>query len=141
MIRRPPRSTRTDTLFPYTTLFRSAHVAHVDLPRRVGEHLEHVVLLPRRRFLHGKAAGSVPALLPLFLGFLGVVTVHVSGMATGGGRRAGTCGGRRPPAERAALPGLLKRGDAQLAGLRQDSVLDRSEEHTSELHSLMRLSY
>src|SRR3546814_8501344 len=26
MIRRPPRSTRTDTLFPYTTLFRSAHV-------------------------------------------------------------------------------------------------------------------
>src|SRR3546814_2728600 len=27
MIRRPPRSTRTDTLFPYTTLFRSAHAA------------------------------------------------------------------------------------------------------------------
>src|SRR3546814_10960509 len=25
MVRRPPRSTRTDTLFPYTTLFRSAH--------------------------------------------------------------------------------------------------------------------
>src|SRR3546814_9361314 len=30
MIRRPPRSTRTDTLFPYTTLFRSAHL----LPQR-----------------------------------------------------------------------------------------------------------
>src|SRR3546814_3192336 len=29
MIRRPPRSTRTDTLFPYTTLFRSAFVAHI----------------------------------------------------------------------------------------------------------------
>src|SRR3546814_5189374 len=28
MIRRPPRSTRTDTLFPYTTLFRSAEPAH-----------------------------------------------------------------------------------------------------------------
>src|SRR3546814_12679994 len=27
MIRRPPRSTRTDTLFPYTTLFRSRHIA------------------------------------------------------------------------------------------------------------------
>src|SRR3546814_9008134 len=27
MIRRPPRSTRTDTLFPYTTLFRSAYAA------------------------------------------------------------------------------------------------------------------
>src|SRR3546814_7179117 len=31
MIRRPPRSTRTDTLFPYTTLFRSRH----SKPRRV----------------------------------------------------------------------------------------------------------
>src|SRR3546814_6229573 len=29
MIRRPPRSTRTDTLFPYTTLFRAQLVAHV----------------------------------------------------------------------------------------------------------------
>src|SRR3546814_3890804 len=28
MIRPPPRSTRTDTLFPYTTLFRSAHLFH-----------------------------------------------------------------------------------------------------------------
>src|SRR3546814_7247784 len=28
MIRRPPRSTRTDTLFPYTTLFRSAQIRH-----------------------------------------------------------------------------------------------------------------
>src|SRR3546814_15247342 len=37
MIRRPPRSTRTDTLFPYTTLFRSHHVQPLhqrgDLPR------------------------------------------------------------------------------------------------------------
>src|SRR3546814_17402581 len=31
MIRRPPRSTRTDTLFPYTTLFRSVSDRHVDL--------------------------------------------------------------------------------------------------------------
>src|SRR3546814_11081180 len=29
MIRRPPRSTRTDTLFPYTTLFRSAEATHI----------------------------------------------------------------------------------------------------------------
>src|SRR3546814_10985876 len=39
MIRRPPRSTRTDTLFPYTTLFRSAQ------PVRLGEQR------PRRRAL------------------------------------------------------------------------------------------
>src|SRR3546814_14308560 len=40
MIRRPPRSTRTDTLFPYTTLFRSSHRAWVQPPpcppRRAG---------------------------------------------------------------------------------------------------------
>src|SRR3546814_15320582 len=36
MIRRPPRSTRTDTLFPYTTLFRSYHVEMMSLLRLVG---------------------------------------------------------------------------------------------------------
>src|SRR3546814_12379752 len=50
MIRRPPRSTRTDTLFPYTTLFRSDHVAVADEPvltvagegveRHVAEHAD-----------------------------------------------------------------------------------------------------
>src|SRR3546814_10772091 len=35
MIRRPPRSTRTDTLFPYTTLFRSAQRHGVDLADRI----------------------------------------------------------------------------------------------------------
>src|SRR3546814_1434900 len=49
MIRRPPRSTRTDTLFPYTTLFRSrrdrGHRAH----RRRNVHL-------RRRWRRGQAA-------------------------------------------------------------------------------------
>src|SRR3546814_15679667 len=42
MIRRPPRSTRTDTLFPYTTRFRSLHkarpamdICEVDHPQRV----------------------------------------------------------------------------------------------------------
>src|SRR3546814_3569106 len=35
MLRRPPRSTRTDTLFPYTTLFRSIDVA------RLGDRLDH----------------------------------------------------------------------------------------------------
>src|SRR3546814_16613109 len=42
MIRRPPRSTRTDTLFPYTTLFRSLHVAERDPPQRLdGDHGGH----------------------------------------------------------------------------------------------------
>src|SRR3546814_16891135 len=34
MIRRPPRSTRTDTLFPYTTLFRSAYTSYAELSQQ-----------------------------------------------------------------------------------------------------------
>src|SRR3546814_5964934 len=37
MIRRPPRSTRTDTLFPYTTLFRSRLGAHIALEQHEQE--------------------------------------------------------------------------------------------------------
>src|SRR3546814_15556162 len=40
MIRRPPRSTRTDTLFPYTTLFRSRHLDAVPT-RKAGHHRLH----------------------------------------------------------------------------------------------------
>src|SRR3546814_18518941 len=40
MIRRPPRSTRTDTLFPYTTLFRSSNAATL------------IVIGPARRLVH-----------------------------------------------------------------------------------------
>src|SRR3546814_18434776 len=36
MIRRPPRSTRTDTLFPYTTLFRSRHAGHMAILLAIG---------------------------------------------------------------------------------------------------------
>src|SRR3546814_11960747 len=43
MLRRPPRSTRTDTLFPYTTLVRAA------LERAVDEHVEPDPLLPADR--------------------------------------------------------------------------------------------
>src|SRR3546814_11574731 len=37
MIRRPPRSTRTDTLFPYTTLFRSRHGLVTTVAYRLGD--------------------------------------------------------------------------------------------------------
>src|SRR3546814_18863893 len=70
MIRRPPRSTRTDTLFPYTTLFRSRRSAVlrrgfeqrdvVKLDRRVGEQIVGTKLLhrdrqPRSAILEGTA--------------------------------------------------------------------------------------
>src|SRR3546814_6660876 len=77
MIRRPPRSTRTDTLFPYTTLFRS--------PRELD---------------HGRS-------------------------------RQGRSPARPLSAER--------REQGALRGFEEE--LSRSEEHTSELQSLMRISY
>src|SRR3546814_793563 len=45
MIRRPPRSTRTDTLFPYTTLFRSGAVEKHDLDFNAGGHLDDGLIL------------------------------------------------------------------------------------------------
>src|SRR3546814_17112874 len=57
MIRRPPRSTRTDTLFPYTTLFRSFHGCLVSLALRqniAGGNLIPFLHKPlgKRAFLH-----------------------------------------------------------------------------------------
>src|SRR3546814_8854963 len=96
MIRRPPRSTRTDTLFPYTTLFRSRQAARPGGPavRRADP-----PPLPRVR----RRSGG------------GAVHLRVGGHAEGRGAQP-----RQPAGE--PLP-------------------DRSEEHTSELQSLMRISY
>src|SRR3546814_4371906 len=83
MIRRPPRSTRTDTLFPYTTLFRSTDqlgVESVEVDRPHEQHQDQV----------GQQVGLVAV-------------------------------------------------SESRAGL--DERLARSEEHTSELQSLMRISY
>src|SRR3546814_2079211 len=72
MIRRPPRSTRTDTLFPYTTLFRSIQAAIDILNRRaqpqIGFRMQEV-----QRSAHGKAKqqiqdGAAQGGLPRFIG-------------------------------------------------------------------------
>src|SRR3546814_7089651 len=94
MIRRPPRSTRTDTLFPYTTLFRSLY---------------------RWRERHGLAADLRHS--------------EVGGEPSGQG--AGPRGG---PEERTGQ--RTRAGQYNLPGRQL-----RSEEHTSELQSLMSISY
>src|SRR3546814_8267970 len=95
MIRRPPRSTRTDTLFPYTTLFRSRIF--------IGLRIRGVPFLRRLRF--------------------GLRERRHRGAARDLGDRSGRRG--------------VDREDA--VGWKR--VLRRSEEHTSELQSLMRISY
>src|SRR3546814_4741042 len=93
MIRRPPRSTRTDTLFPYTTLFRSVHGAKADLNRlrtRVGMVFQAFNLFPHKTALENLTLAT-------------------------------------------QIVGRLSAADARMRC--------RSEEHTSELQSLMRISY
>src|SRR3546814_10313579 len=91
MTRRPPRSTRTDTLFPYTTLFRSIAV--------------HPLLADDDRAGDMRAEQPREALLRVQVGDGDKVT-------------------------RLLLHHLMGR-----------QVAERSEEHTSELQSLMRISY
>src|SRR3546814_8132609 len=107
MIRRPPRSTRTDTLFPYTTLFRSVAVAG-RAPVEVFTLGTRCTRITRELRTHDPDAALAAV--------AGVAHDHphpVLGQ------------GEQPRAEE---PDLVR-------GLR------RSEEHTSELQSLMRISY
>src|SRR3546814_960092 len=90
MIRRPPRSTRTDTLFPYTALFRSARHRSRQRPARVRQ---------ERPLRSLRAAG----------------------------RRRHAAAGHQAP-DVISVPDDV-------------AVVHRSEEHTSELQSLMRISY
>src|SRR3546814_1515114 len=87
MIRRPPRSTRTDTLFPYTTLFRSHQPSDIDDAQQKYQ---------KQRQYHRELGGS---------------------RSRGGTSEAGQQPHHMP-----------------ITAL-------RSEEHTSELQSLMRISY
>src|SRR3546814_3666221 len=91
MIRRPPRSTRTDTLFPYTTLFRSI-LKKIDGIYRRHEFVDTKAPIHRPTLQRGVYVGR------------GNLDRHCAQSARGIGSR-------------------------------------RSEEHTSELQSLMRISY
>src|SRR3546814_2792238 len=100
MIRRPPRSTRTDTLFPYPTLFRStlpAAIADFDLSFEVKSPAPSLLLLIRSLRLRHRTA------------------THRARLVDGSAEHIGS-----------AIVALRTR---------------RSEEHTSELQSLMRISY
>src|SRR3546814_2687325 len=120
MIRRPPRSTRTDTLFPYTTLFRSAReaMAHpLHGPYGLMFSLLVGILLnaPVRALEFLSAIPPSPSIQPLWLKTL-------SGLSL---------------ADVVIFSAFYTVCFA--AALRRNPM--RSEEHTSELQSLMRISY
>src|SRR3546814_8127433 len=96
MVRRPPRSTRTDTLFPYTTLFRSC-----------------------------RGLWRLPNLCGYVKSF-----VNPHRVESGARCRPVHCSRRKPE---------LVNEESQ--PIRPLCELSRSEEHTSELQSLMRISY
>src|SRR3546814_2042361 len=132
MIRRPPRSTRTDTLFPYTTLFRSPPLR--SLPRELGRGVR-TVSRP-----HSRTTPEGATLAPDADGPLEEPQAPESnqpkGLTFGPGCRYHR--GNAPTALRSDRttddPCPLSRQALKGAG-------ERSEEHTSELQSLMRISY
>src|SRR3546814_7346453 len=102
MIRRPPRSTRTDTLFPYTTLFRSRSTPP-SRPLQLGG--------MQRRRPGAYAEGQV-------------YNIYFNEVAV------------RPSRAQDAVRAVFSKG-----GACYDCHTIKSEEHTSELQSLMRISY
>src|SRR3546814_15367736 len=128
MIRRPPRSTRTDTRFPYTTLFRSD-------PARRHAGGEHHLVEARQQFRRR------PRRQPqLHAGFVDAVAEVAQGLV-----EFLLAGNRLGEVELAAdLVRRIEQRDvvAALGGDRRaGQARRRSEEHTSELQSLMRISY
>src|SRR3546814_7199304 len=65
MIRRPPRSTRTDTLFPYTTLFRSQFHPVSGMDRTASRTMVPPILLPQNRHPHRRWRGRYAVLDPV----------------------------------------------------------------------------
>src|SRR3546814_6944546 len=114
IIRRPPRSTRTDTLFPYTTLFRSIQKKLCGAKRKPPTRFDSPLIMKRRC----RIAGPRKQMRKQRRDFQ-----HDR-------RHDPLC-----PPRRGGLSRLPQR-----AG-RADDGGARSEEHTSELQSLMRISY
>src|SRR3546814_1917907 len=118
MIRRPPRSTRTDTRFPYTTLFRSHHLQGRALAL---ENLHILIELGQAQFAKLLICREVIIIRPF-----------------------------APCLQRNAMPSpdfavldrrMREKEKRRLLTFHFGKKQGRSEEHTSELQSLMRISY
>src|SRR3546814_9025786 len=115
MIRPPPRSTRTDTLLPYTTLFRSVQVIDIADPAAPG--------VVGRYDTGGNDSYTHVALRGDRAWFADTDGVHELDVAD--------------PTQ----PVQVKLTPTGHQGVQHLAATDRSEEHTSELQSLMSISY
>src|SRR3546814_1774825 len=116
MIRRPLRSTRTDTLFPYTTLFRSfsrTYLVKLDSPATI------ITSLITGISGGGTSQSTASAVISVGTAICGYNTNSNGG---GGTQTSTSCMTNLPEGE-------------------HEIEFARSEEHTSELQSLMRTSY
>src|SRR3546814_7551860 len=113
MIRRPPRDTRTDTLFPYTTLCRSAAAAEIPQLSRPE---------PRKGFI-ANASGE-----------------RQKGAACPAGRAELANTKDQSPVQIGVSGSAVRSAELQHSDTASHCDCERSEEHTSELQSLMRNS-
>src|SRR3546814_4249383 len=145
MIRRPPRSTRTDILFPYTALFRSSRDAEQRLRRGDAPGIRQIVDIGVQRITPEVEAGTqVDDLIGLHareMAIDGAIGgVEIAGLAR---QRADRSANRRGDAgpEIPAIVGVgadrILRGDGRAVALDR---AERSAEATSELQALMSIS-
>src|SRR3546814_5326505 len=138
MVRRPPRSTRTDTLFPYTTLFRSAVTGLQNATPLPGGELRAVIAGCGESSIEEYRIGfSTRQSNEVVYGCIWPVLSKEEAQADGL-----ESGHIDVPDEIAALLKELGVADVRrLPGIYPAEFCDdRSEEHTSELQSLMRIS-
>src|SRR3546814_9020513 len=140
MVRRPARSTRPDTLLPYPTLFRSP-ARKVSGFRELGDQAVRIDLIERvAEAAHSAREGRRPFLLDHSLAVsIGCRPHTLSRMMTALGFREQT-DDHGAPAYIWRDPRRSARQKPQRPSSSPFAVL-RSEEHTSELQSLMRISY
>src|SRR3546814_2823758 len=132
MILRQPRSTRTDTLFPYTTLFRSSKTGRIEQPKQRRKQLPKSKL-PKKAKKAGHPGFIAPALATLKAappsGRKWLHEIKFDGYRLQAHVRPHARSGKAKLFTRSGLDWTAKFGKAVVAA--------RSEEHTSELQSLM----
>src|SRR3546814_2014637 len=129
MIRRPPRPTRTDTLFPYTTLFRSACNAGPRSRRRFRSDgsIEQRLIQEALALTRDRHQENADLAKPCMAHAIDLLRKQERGAVAEQQREWLPCRARRT------------RKRPRLDQLERPFV--RSEEHTSDLQSLMRISY